>query len=175
MTLRPCPREAEVETFLHSGHWPHATPAELRDHAAGCAACASQVLLTQTFREARAVSARAAQLPPPGVLWWRAQLLRRNAAVERIGRPILGAHIFAIAVTLLLACGIAFSQAGRGMQWLAELPHSSAFHLSSLWPAWSLDSFKSIKLDGSLSYLIPAVALLALLSGVVVYLATDKQ
>ena len=175
MTLRPCSREAEVKTLLNSGHWPHACPAELRAHAAGCTACANQVLITQAFREARAISAHAVQLPPPGVLWWRAQLRRRNAAVERIGKPILGAQIFAIAITLLIAAGVVLSQARHGLHWLAELPQSPTFNLSSLLPAMNPDTLNWLKFDLTLPYLIPAVAVLALLSGLVLYLATEKQ
>jgi hypothetical protein len=178
MTFRPCPREAEVKTLLNSGHWPHACPAELRAHAAACTACANQVLITQAFRETRAISAHAAQLPPPGVLWWRAQLRRRNEAVERIGKPIFGAQVFAIAITLVIAAGVVLSQARYGLRWLAELPQSPIFNLSSLWhsaTASDVDSLTWFKLDGSIPYLIPALALLGLLGGVVLYLATEKS
>jgi hypothetical protein len=173
MTLRPCAREAEVKAMLHNGHWPHACPAELREHAAVCTACANQVLITQAFREARTLAANSAQLPPPGVLWWRAQLRRRNAAVERIGKPIFGAQIFAFAIALVIAAGVVLSQARHGLHWLAELPQSPTFNLASLWPAMNADTLNWLKVD--LPYLIPAVVLLALLSGVVLYLATEKQ
>jgi hypothetical protein len=112
-------------------------------------------------------------LPAPGVLWWRAQLRRRNAAVKQIQRPILGAQIFALALTLLVAAGLVVSQARHGVQWLAwleSLPQAQAFHWEVLW-----SSVNGVKLDASLGYLIPGVVLLALLSGVVVYLATEKQ
>lgn len=178
MNFRPCPREAEVKALLQSGHWPQACPAELRTHAAACTACANQVLLAQTFRGARDASASAAQLPPPGVLWWRAQLRRRNTAVERIGKPILGAQIFA--VFLLVAAGVVLSQAGFGLRWLATLAQSPIFHLSSLWPtstfqSMNADALNWLKFDLTLPYLIPAVAVLALLSGLVLYLAAEKQ
>jgi hypothetical protein len=178
VNFRPCPREAEVKALLQSGHWPQACPTELRTHAATCTACANQVLLTQAFRGARDASASAAQLPPPGVLWWRAQLRRRNAAVERIGKPIFGAQVFAIAITLVIAAGVVLSQARYGLRWLAELPQSPIFNLSSLWhsaTASNVDSLTWFKLDGSIPYLIPALALLGLLGGVVLYLATEKS
>ena len=173
MSFRPCAREAEVKALLHNGHWPHACPAELREHTALCTACANQVLITQAFREARTLAANSAQLPPPGVLWWRAQLRRRNAAVEHIGKPLFGAQIFAFAIALVIAVGVVLSQARHGLHWLAELPQSPTFNLASLWPAMNSDTANWLKLD--LPYLIPAVAVLALLSGVVLYLATEKQ
>ena len=179
MTLRPCPRGPEIRAHLQAGHWPHACPAELRDHAAVCRSCGDLVLLTQAFRADRAQAASSAQLPPPGLLWWRAQLRRRNAAVQTIARPLLGAHIFAFAVSLLVAAALVVSQARHGLHWLSEVPQSHAFRLSTLWSslrsASTIDSGRWLGLNWNLPYLIPVLALLVLLGGVAVYLATEKQ
>jgi hypothetical protein len=179
MSLRPCPRGAEIRALLQNGHWPHACPAELRGHAAICRSCGDLVLLTQAFRADRAQAAASAQLPPPGLLWWRAQLRRRNAAVQTIARPLLGAQIFAFAVSLLVAVALVVSQARHGLHWLAELPQSPAFHLSTLWSNLSsgpaVDSAQRLGLHWNAPYLIPVLALLVLLGGVAVYLATEKQ
>lgn len=175
MTLRACPHEAEIRSLLLSGHWPHACPPELRAHATSCQACGDLVLITQAFRGDRAEAAGSVQLPPPGVLWWRAQLRRRNAAIERIGRPLLGAHIFAFAVAVLIAIAILFSQGLPGLRWLTALQHAPAFHISSLWSSSTLDSAQWLGLNWNLPYLIPGVALLVLLGGVFVYLASAKQ
>jgi len=176
MTLRPCPQEQEIRKLLQLGHWPQSSTPELRAHADTCRACMDLVLLTQAFRGARTVSARAAQLPPPGLLWWRAQLRRRNAAVDKIQRPLLGAQIFALAITICIAIGFAVYQAKHDQrwfssigEWLASLSQSPTFHLEVLW------SFAANKSSVSLVYLIPCVAVLALLSGVVLYLASEKQ
>lgn len=179
MTLRTCPNEQAIRQLLERGLWPHACPAELLAHAEACRSCNELVLVTLAFRDARAESASAAhiaQLPPPGVLWWRAQLRRRNAAVERINKPIVGAQIFAFAITLLIGVACVLSQAKQGLHWLmlakgwlAALPQSLAIHWEVLWPAgW----FKS---NLSLMYLAPCLAMIALLSGVVVYLAAEKK
>ena len=175
MTLRSCPHEPEIRQLLERGHWPQACTPELRIHVDSCRACSDLVLVTQAFRSARAISASAAILPSPGVLWWRAQLRRRNAAVERINKPILGAQIFAFSITLLIALGFIISQAKQGLHWiswLASLTQSQAFHWDVLWP---FSSLASMKFNTSLIYLIPDLALLALISGVVLYLASDKQ
>jgi hypothetical protein len=130
------------------------------------------VLLMQAFGGARAVSLGAAPQIAPGILWWRAQLRRRNEAVAAIGRPILGAQIFALAVTLLMVAGLAVSQAKQGWRWLAELPQSRSFHLETLVPSFAAADFRS---SISLVYLVPGLAMLVLLGGVVVYLASEKQ
>jgi hypothetical protein len=179
MSLRRCPRGPEIRALLHNGHWPHACPAELRDHAAVCRSCSDLVLLTQAFRADRAQAAVSAQLPPPGLLWWRAQLRRRNTAVQTIARPLLGAQIFAFAVSLLVALALMVSQARHGLHWLAEVPKSPAFHLSTLWSSLSSSqtagSAQWLGLHWNPPYLIPLLAMLVLLGGVVVYLASERQ
>ena len=180
MRLRSCRVEAEVKPLLELGHWPHSCADELRVHVATCRACGDLVLLTQAFRGARAESAAAASPPPASVLWWRAQLRRRNAAVQRIQRPLLGAQVFAFAVALVLLAGVlvyeAIHQESQGMPWMAamagwfgSLKQSPPFHLDALWP------FASGQSNASIMYLVPGAAMLLLLGGVVVYLATEKQ
>ena len=172
MTLRPCSQEAEIRRLLELGHWPQSCTPELRAHVEGCKTCGDLVLVTTAFRGARAESMQAAQLPPPGVLWWRAQLRRRNAAVERIQKPMLGAQIFACAVTLVITFGFLVWQVRYGWnwtKWLASLAQSQVFHWEVLWP------FASAKSAAGVLSLIPALALLALVSGVVLYLGSEKH
>ncbi|MGA2169439.1 MAG: hypothetical protein ABSG62_14615 [Terracidiphilus sp.] len=174
MTLSPCSRENEVLELLARGHWPQACTPDLRAHLAACRSCADLLLVTHAFQLSRATAAAQANLPAPGVLWWRAQLRRRNAAVERVAKPILGAHIFALSITLFVALALVVSQARHGLQWLnwlAQLPQPQigSLHLESLWPS-------TLSNPGwSLTVLIPVFATLALLSAVVVYLASEKQ
>jgi hypothetical protein len=176
MRLRSCRHETELKQLLELGHWPHSCADELREHVAGCRACSDLVLLTQAFRGARAESSAAAYPPPASVLWWRAQLRRRNAAVKRIQRPLLGAQVFAFAVALVLMAAVLIYEAIHGMPWIAamagwfeSLKQSTAFHLDALWP------FTVGQSSTSLMYLLPGAAMLLLLGGVVVYLATEKQ
>lgn len=165
-----CAREKEVAGLLHSGHWPQACSPDLRTHVATCRTCGNLVLLTQTFQGARIVSSGMARLESPGVLWWRAQLRRRNAAIERIGKPILGAEIFAFAVTVVVAAGFLATQSRHALQWtswLQELPRS--LHFEALWPA-ALPTF-----DGHLWFLVPVLAAAAVLSGVIAYVASEQK
>ncbi len=181
MMLRACPRENEVKELVERGQWPQACPPELRTHVNCCRSCGDLVLVTAAFQCARTEASGVAKVGSPGVLWWRAQLRQRNMAVERIGRPILGAQIFALAVNLLLAVVFVVWQARHGLAWLTwleQLPQDAAMHVDSQWLAslWPTDLFGS-GLSSVLSpmVLIPAAATLLLLGGVVVYLASEKQ
>lgn len=170
MRLGGCTREKEVAELLSRGHWPEACSAELRAHVAGCRACRDLVLVQQGFRADRVVAASAARLEPPGVLWWRAQLRRRNAAIERIGRPILGAQIFALAVSLAAAILYLGWQARRGFDWLAWLGQiPRALHFEALLP----DALQ--KYPGEAWLVLSLAAMLALMSGVIVYRASEKR
>lgn len=178
MMLRSCTREKEVKDLLERGQWPvaAATAPELRAHVSGCRSCGDLVLLTAAFQRARREAVDAASIGTPGVLWWRAQLRQRNAAVERIGKPILGAQIFALAVNLLLVVGFVAWQARHGvgwLTWLEQLPQTGSVYLDSLWPA----AISGTDWEPVLTpmVLILALATLALLGGVVVYLASEKQ
>jgi len=172
MTLRSCPHEKEVLALIGLGQWPQASTAQLRAHVAGCSACSDQALVTQTFLAARSRAVAAVKLPPPGALWWRAQLRRRNDAVERVARPIVGAQIFALSVNLLLILGLVVSQARHGLKWLSwfsEIPQAGSLRLEALWPSAAFSSISTFAL------LIPILATLALIGGIAVYFATEKQ
>jgi hypothetical protein len=171
MTLRTCPRQSEVQQLVASGHWPHACPADLRAHVADCRPCADLLLVTQAFQQSRAAAAAEVKLPAPGAIWWRAQLRRRNAAVERVGKPIFGAYVFALSLMVLAAAAVIISQARHGLRWLDWLGQSqgTGVDLQAFNPLILLDS------GWSLALLIPILAMLALLSAVAVYVATERQ
>jgi hypothetical protein len=171
MSLRPCIRQSEVKQLLARGHWPHACPAELQMHLAECNSCAELLLVTHAFQQSRATAAAQAKLPAPGAIWWRAQLRRRNSAVERMGKPILGAYVFALAITLLVAATLAVSQARHGVRWLDWLGQSlgAALHWQSLSPSALLNS------ASGLLVLIPVLATVAVLGALAVYLTAERQ
>jgi hypothetical protein len=172
MTFRTCSFEREIAQALKDGHWPDGCGAELRAHVRTCDNCSDLVLVTQTFQGARSESERAALVAPlcsPSLLWWRAQLRRRNAATERVSRPITIAQTFAWFVVGLVGLVFVASQYHHGVQWAswwAEFAPPPALHLLSN---------GSGALDWNRLLLISGFGVLALLSGLVVYLASDKS
>ena len=165
--LRGCSREKEVNDLVARGQWLHASPEELRDHVRSCRTCGDLALVAAEFQSARAETVAAApRAGSPGALWWRAQLRRRNAAVERLARPLLGAQIFALAITLLAALGFFGYEAHNGiawLDWLEELPQSATLDISS-----------SGLFGSAWFWLLAAALALTLLSAVVAYLAAER-
>jgi len=96
-----CAFEKDLSLALHEGRWPAACDPALQAHVAACASCSDLALVTTTLQRARAAASQAPALPPPGVLWWRAQVRRRNTAAERMSRPIVFTEVVALAATLV--------------------------------------------------------------------------
>ena len=164
MRFGSCPRERELGEALTRGHWPQASSDELRAHVAGCRWCRELVLVRQAFGRERAAASGQARLESPGVIWWRAQLRRRNAAIARISRPLLGAQIFAWVVCLAAAIVYVLWQNRRGFDWLAwlgELPR--ALHLDALVPdSWGNSSW-------GIWLALSIAVMLAVMGGLLVY------
>lgn len=171
MNLRTCTRQSEVKEVLACGHWPQACPAELQAHLAECRSCAELLLVTHAFQQSRSTASAQVKLPAPGAIWWRAQLRRRNSAVERMAKPIMGAYVFALAIALLVAATAVVSQARHGVRWLDWLGQSqgAALRLESFSPSALLNS------AGGLMVLIPLLATVAVLGALAVYLAAERQ
>jgi hypothetical protein len=117
---------------------------------------------------------QAARIDHPNLLWWRAQLRRRNDALQRVGRPITTAQIFALCISILAAAALLRSQLGKGLNWSSWLPESSALPEPSNASHFdALSFFTSVSADWGLSLLLTGVGTVLLLSAVVVYLASD--
>lgn len=169
MKFSPCKRELELDQALEAGHWPEACTQELRAHVAGCKACSRRALLSQAFRRERAIASGQPRLESPGVLWWRAQLRRRNAAIERVGRPLLAAQGFAAVIAVVGTAVFLTTQAKTSLvwfAWLADIPR--ALHLGALLPAGMQNGA-----GGALLALI-LLGVVAGLGGFAAYISSDK-
>lgn len=162
-----CPREREVAEILRQGFWPDACPPELSVHVETCRMCSDLVVVTRAFQDARKEAGPPAPLESAGALWWRAQLRRRNAAIETVARPIVGAQIFALVASIVIAVAALAWQGSTWKTWIADLPR--ALHLNALMPPALSQS------GGAAWIIIPVLAMVALLGGVVVYLSAEKQ
>jgi hypothetical protein len=169
MTFRTCSFENELTQSLKNGHWPEGCGPELRAHVENCANCSDLVLVTQTFQSARSESERTVLSGSPSLLWWRAQLRRRNAATERVSRPVTIAETFALFVYVLVAVVFVVSQYRHGLHWASwwsEIGPSRAFHFIPV---------GSGLIDWNPLLLISGFGVLVLLSALVVYLASEKS
>jgi predicted anti-sigma-YlaC factor YlaD len=169
MSFGTCSREKEVTDLFKRGQWPALASPELHAHVASCRACRDLIAVTQAFNHERAHAAVEAQLESPGVIWWRAQLRRRNAALRQVRRPLLAAQIFAVVPALIAAIVYLAIHARAGAGWLSlitDMP--AALHVESLLPP----SWQSAQNAWLVLLLIAA---LALAGGIFVYKASEER
>lgn len=116
-----CSQQNLVEAALRSGHWPEGCDPALRAHVENCVACSDLVLVAQSFQQARAQSIETVRLAAPGTLWWRAQLRRRNAAIQSVTWPVAVAEKISLVILIVAAVVLALWQRGEVVGWLASL------------------------------------------------------
>jgi hypothetical protein len=131
-----CPREREVVAQAHAGP----LTVEIRRHLATCDACAEALLVTSFLQ--RATTEGSEELPPAGLVWWKAQLRLRREAEERAARPILWMERAAL-VLAAVSLGVAGTwwrvEAGPMLWWAAAagLGVLGAVAAGAVWVAWS--------------------------------------
>jgi len=168
MNLRSCIREREVSDALKAGYWPYACDANLREHVNTCERCGDFVLLTQAFKGSRAEAVARAELDHPGLLWWRAQLRRRNQALEQLSKPTYLVGRLAFLSALLVAVGFVIWErryVAGWLDWISGVQHSGSFRVEALWSASS---------NWSLMLLMTCLGALVLFTAVALYLSSDQ-
>jgi anti-sigma factor RsiW len=147
-----CARLGEVRLALAQGHWPAACAAELRAHVDGCRRCGEEVLLATHFQAARNEAVAEARVEPASLVWWRAQLRRRDAVLKRAGRPLAAAYVFALVFVLAVMIG-AIAAKWQGV----------------------VASLAMLRGDWGVAPLVVGLGVLTMLCGVVVYLTAERQ
>jgi anti-sigma factor RsiW len=150
-----CSRLGEVRLTLEQGHWPAACAAELRAHVEGCRRCGEEVLLATHFQAARNEAVAVARVEPASLVWWRAQLRRRDAVLKRAGRPLAAAQVFALVVVLAAMIG------AIAVKWQGVVA--------------GVASIATLRGDWGVAPLVVGLGVLTMLCGVVVYLTAERQ
>src|SRR5579864_5669916 len=135
MTSYFCSYQEQITAAIQAGQWPDGADTELLAHAETCEPCKELVLVAQTLRQSRTTAIEPPRpLPSPGILWWRAQIRRRNAAIESVTRPIAIAEIVALLVVLLAAVALVAWQYQQLAGWFSSVwgPLSSVTQIPGL-------------------------------------------
>jgi anti-sigma factor RsiW len=158
----------EVSVMLGRGYGPDAGDEDLRAHIGECDQCRDRVLLAQSFLDARRRSVEEAPLGNAQALWWKAQLRQRDAALRQVRRPMAVAHLFAMAVMAVVACGFLFSAWSGRAGWLTFLDVGKAVATVR----GDLMSYLALFGAGNGALFVFGLGAVALLGGVV-YVASD--
>ena len=114
MNAMDCLREQEVVQMVACGRWPDRCPEDLRAHVSTCAVCSDAVEVALAFREDLEDASLGAHVPPPGLVWWRAELRARQEAMRTVSRPMTLVQAFGGACTV----GVAVALLTRAWPWL---------------------------------------------------------
>ena len=97
----------------------------------------------------------AARTEPPNLVWWRAQLRRRDAVLKRAGRPLAAAQVFALAVVVAAMVG------AIALKWQTVVA--------------AVPSLVTLRADWGVVPLVVGLGVVTMLFGVVVYLTAERQ
>ena len=153
MTIRACNRKPEVHAMLQRGQWPAGCTAELREHISTCRTCTETANIGSAIMAARQDSIAKVRLEPAELIWWRAQLRKRQSALARVSKPIQRAQIFTVALAVCAAIALVALISVEG------------------WRTWFAAGISA----AGLGQLLTIGALLILLTGVVVYLTIQRD
>lgn len=167
MNLKPCPQRAEVAAAVRDGHWPMACDSSLRVHVGECRGCAEWVLIAEALRQDRAEAIQSAPLPSPGILWWRAQLVRRQQAIQQVSKAISVAGQVSVGVMVLSVIGLLFWQPSEIREWL--LLSTQFFSI------WGADAAGSQALGVYCALLLGGLGVLALFGSYALYLICQRE
>lgn len=118
--------------------------------------------LEAEFRALRAATATTTPQLAPGLLWWRAQLRRRNEALRQIERPLLAAELLALVLVLGAGAGLMVIAVRSGAPWLLATQRSILAPWTALFHSpWILA--------------LAATALLTFLGGSLLLFAFDRD
>jgi hypothetical protein len=154
--MRGCRREQEIAEAMRAGHWPVACDEELRSHVRECRRCADFVRVKMALAGMRAGDLGRARLEAPGLVMWRAQMRRRNAALERVARPMQQAYVFAVGVLVAVLVGLGVMAVRQGADWTAG-------------------SFVQVWRDAGTLVVWGMVGAIALVGAVMVYVAAERE
>ena len=86
--MSECPFEGEVLDAIASRRWPARADTELRAHVETCGSCADLADVAGGLLLDEDAAYAAANVPPAGTVWQRAQIRAREDAVRTAARPM---------------------------------------------------------------------------------------
>ncbi len=109
-----CAREDEVLDMLAARQWPGGGDADLTTHVERCETCRDLVVVATALVDDHQSAWTAARVPPPALVWWRAQTKAREEAARAAARPIAFAQGIAAASAVWLVVSLLRSSHWQG-------------------------------------------------------------
>ena len=94
-----CAYEDQVKRSVTSDDWDE----EIRSHVAGCSICREVASVSECMQSFAKESAPRPDLPDAAYIWWKAGLLQKQAAGNKVMRSIIFTRVLAY---IVFACGL---------------------------------------------------------------------
>jgi len=132
MNKNYCGEEQRVFDAVHA----NALDSTLKEHVAHCVICTEIVLVAQYLDEQRRSQESEIVLPDAGLLWWKAQLRYRDAALARATRPI--ALVTKAGSAAIVLAGIWFaSTPSAAREWIIDFVQAAVLQHATN-PYWGM-------------------------------------
>jgi hypothetical protein len=116
-----CSQQQKVAAAIQAGQWPEGCDPALCAHVESCLICSDEAMLAQAFRQSHSAALQQPQLPSAGILWWRAQLRRKNADLERMIHPVAVAEKIAVVFVALIVVALVGWQHEQMAVWASSI------------------------------------------------------
>jgi hypothetical protein len=163
-----CPYEEKIAGLLNENH----PDAEALKHAEHCTRCSDVILAVQALQQGKAAAMQSARLSSPGYLWWKAQLLQKDTALEQISKPVMWVEKFSLIGAICAAIVIALRQRDQVWAFLKNAYKVFGFSRPEL-----MDLFSRIH-DGNyiLWIALPAgLAAIAIMGGLMLFFPEERS
>ena len=161
-----CAREPDVLDMLAANRWPSKCEQDLKEHVETCAACAGLLIVASALLDEHESAWAEARVPPPALVWWRAQVRGREEAARAAARPIAFVQGIAASCAVWIAVSLLRAFPPPVPDWHA-------------WFATALNALPDVAavaaaVPGGVPFLVVAVASL-LLSSLVLFFALRED
>ena len=167
-----CPYEEKVAELLHKNGQPADSAAEALKHAEHCPRCSDVILAVTALQQAKTAAMQSARAVSPGYLWWKAQLLQKDNALEQIAKPALWVEKFSLIAVICAA--IVFGL--RQWEQIAAF-FKRAFETIGLPQLELADLFSTVKNGNYVLWIALPVglAVIAILGGLMLFFSEERN
>jgi hypothetical protein len=167
-----CPYEEKIAELLRENCQAADSVAEALKHAENCPRCSDIILAVKALQQGKTAAMQSARVLSPGYLWWKAQLLQKDNALEQISKPALWVEKFSL---IAVICAAIFFGLRQWEQIAAFFKR--AFETVGLPRLELADLFSTVKSGNNLLWIALPVGLaaIAILGGLMLWFSEERS
>jgi hypothetical protein len=167
-----CPYEEKIAELLRENGQAAESVAEALKHAENCPRCGDVVLVVKALQQGKAAAMQSARAVSSGYLWWKAQLLQKDNALEQIAKPALWVEKFSLIAVICAVIVFGLRQWGQIAAFLKR-----AFETVGIPQLQLADLFATVKNGNYVLWIALPVGLaaIAILGGLMLWFSEERS